>query len=185
MRIQAQTGVNINKQPSFGMAKLTQKGEELAKRYISQDLQQFISQKPYQKRNMLAKLLRRNPNTDTIQNLFSYGMTEFGDKNVQFVNMQLTPLTGRLRIKSYLSKESKKALNGAFTQGNGTTIDTLTEEGKSLVNSILALFDANIANPQMSKKKGLRVLDMIKNYMDSDQHIKRAAILSDKIYSKK
>ena len=184
--MQIQLNANVSSQPNFGMAKLTKKGECAAKRFVTKELQVFFDQAPYCKKNMLKNVLKYDVKSQELNDLFEYGVTNFADKNAQFVKKQLMPKTGRWKIKSYLAKEHQIAAE-QFAKENekAAHVTLLTEEGDCLVKNILNVFDSNINNPLVTRKQGLKMLDTIKQYLSSSDHMSRAAIMTDKIYSKK
>ena len=184
--MQVQFNTNSTSQPNFGMAKLTKKGECAVKRFITSELPEFFDQAPYQKKNMLKGALRCDATMQELDDLFEYGVTNFADKNAQFVKKQLMPKTGRWKIKSFLANQHQIAAE-QFAKDNqkAAHVTLLTEEGDCLVKNILNVFDTNINNPMVSKKQGLKMLDVIKQYLPSSDHMSRSAIMTDKIYAKK
>ena len=177
----------VQSQPSFGMAQLTKKGQIAAKRFVA-ELPQFADQDVYVRKNMLKKLLSpKNGQVapQTITDFFTYGDTQFTDKNAQFIKKQILPITGQARIKSFLQQEHTKAANILQENNDKVYSTTTTESGMALIEGIIGLFDKNINNPEVSGKKGAKMLDLIKQYLGTEEHVQRAAVITDRMYSKK
>lgn len=185
MQVNFQSASYAQNQPSFGMAKLTRRGEEVAKRFIG-ELPQYAKQEVYVKKNVLKGIIKESQKSGLdprrISCFFSYGSTQFGDKNAQFVQKQLLPRTGTSTIKSFLAADHRQAV--AMLENPKAPANALTESGTVLVDSIKEVFDRNINNPQLSSKKGKKVLDIIKNYLSPEEFAERLAVLSDKLFSK-
>lgn len=177
----------VQSQPSFGMAQLTKKGQIAAKRFVT-ELPQFADQEVYVRKNILKKLLspkNEQLTPQAITDFFAYGDTQFTDKNAQFVKKQILPITGQTRIRNFLQQEHAKAAN-ILQENNGKVYSTTTtENGMALIEGIKDLFDKNINNPEVSSKKGAKMLDLIKQYLGTEEHIQRAAVVTDRMYSKK
>ncbi len=180
MRVQINTNTANT---SFGMAKLTRKGNEIVRQLVSQDIPVYASLKPYTTKNMLKKIIKAGCNVDRLNEFMKNGTTCFQDKNAQFVNKQLMPITGRMSIIKFLAKDHNDAVRTLDIAPVADNIPPLTAKGRALVDAILDVFDKNLSNPSISRKKGIKVLDLIKPYINSKDHINRMAILSDKLYS--
>ena len=173
-------------QTTFGMARLTQKGENAAKRFITKNLTDFTDQAPYTTKNILKKMLSANTSTNIIEDFFSYSTTTFGDKNAQFIKKQLTPLSARRKIKSFLEREHSIAAQKFLQENKKPASSTLlTDKGNVLVNSILETFDTNLNNEYVSRSSGKKMLDTIKKYITTEEHVPRTAIMTDKLYTKR
>lgn len=180
MRI-TNTTPSLHNNPSFGMAQLTKKGEAIAKHIVHDKFINFVNQAPYSKANLLAESLQPDFDPHFINRICNSGTTRFADKNAQFVDKQLLTLKSRFKIKSFLRAEHSKAISTA----QSGELTKLTENGQALVDSILRVFDSNISNPNISRKKCLKLLDIIKGYIPTEEHLKRVALLVDKFYVKK
>lgn len=184
MQVQLNSNSNLYSQPSFGMAKLTAKGKMLAKDYLQGNLKMFPKQNAYVDRNMLKQLLQGEVSSSSIQKFMQHGLTDFDDKNASFINKQILTHSGKRAIRRFLEDDKQKALNPTgYIEKNVSPVN-LTDKGGVLVDSILDVFDANIANPKLSRRKGIKMLDLIKQYLTTDEHSVRRIILSDDIYSK-
>ena len=173
-------------QTSFGMARLTQKGELAAKRFITKNLTSFASQAPYNQKNILLSILNENTKVKDIENFFTFAMTPFGDKNATFIKKQLMPLSARNRIKKFLTQDHNAAAQKFLQENRKPASSTLLgEKGEALINSILDTFDTNINNEYVSRKNGKKMLDTIKRYLTTEEHVPRTAIMTDKIYTKR
>lgn len=180
MQVNLQTQCRRCAQPSFGMAKLTQRGLDAAKDFIS-DLPTYSNDKLYSKPRVLKSFLKGKQGVitpDSIKEIFSHGQTSFADKNAEFVNKQIMSLTSRKTINKFLKSEGRNI-------GDSGNLDMMSENGKALVGSIMDLFDKNVANKRVSRTKGVAMLDLIKKYIDPEAHSKRAALVMDKLYSKR
>lgn len=175
--------INTQAHPSFGMAKLTQKGRKMAQTHIGDKFKTFAKQTPYTKRNVLKKMLTEGQEWPAISDFFKYGCTCFEDKNAQFIKKQILPITGRRTISRLLKEDSAQAAKSLGTNVSNTEALPLSNGGKLFVEALLDVFDTNIGNTKVPKKNGLKFLDLIKQYITPEQHISRAAILSDKMYS--
>ncbi len=162
--------------PSFGMAKLTEKGKEVVTKTLG-SIPTFESDVIYTKKNVLAKMLKKFKKTpvsaDEIKDVFKAGMTDSSFQNKMFAKKQLLTMDGQRTIKSFLKKQSKAAGDA----GN-------TEVGNALVNSVVSFFDRNISNEMISAKQGKAILDTVKKQAESSKISERLSIVTDKIFSK-
>ena len=187
MQVSFQPAVKTQNQPSFGMAKLTKKGQAAAKHFVGK-LPQFVDDSVYTRKNLLKRILKGKTGEVTPQKIadfFEYSDTQFADKNAQFIKKQILPLTGRAKIKSFLADEHLKAVKVLRENNQKVSSADTTEAGMALIDSIRNAFDLNINNPQVSAKKGKQMLDLIKDFLGTEEHIQRAAVVSDKLYAKK
>lgn len=153
-------------QPSFGMAKLTAKGREVAGEFL-EAIPEFMSSKAYTKKNLLKSTLKaKSVSPKALEKLFSFADTPFADKNAQFVKKQILPPTGYRTIKKYLAKSPDSPVS------------------QTLTTSLQKVFDDNISNPQVTSKQGKKILDLIKDLMPTEELTKRLAVISDRIFSK-
>ena len=187
MRIQPSTSFSYKNNTSFGMAKLTTKGQELAKQVLNVDFIDFAKlQQPYTKKGMLEDLIsKREHDPDKIKKLFKFATTEFEDKNAEFIRMQILPFNTRRKIKQYLAKDHAQcaAMTGFNTDKNQCLC--LTEFGTAIVENLLNVFDVNVSNRLVSKNDGIKILDLLRDYIHVDTLLKRTGILTDKAYTKR
>ena len=167
---------------TFGMAKLTNKGVALANDVLG-SVTKYADSKVYQKKNMLKKLLNKinkDPNLNPASELsdfFANGKTEYALNNQLFIKKQILPIFSQMKIKSFLKADSAVAKKSHSSE-------LLTEKGKALTGEMLDMFDQNIANERVSSKKGRKILDLVKPYVDSQEISKRVGIISDKYFAK-
>lgn len=173
---------NYRNSQSFGMAKLTAKGMELADNVLG-SVTKYNDSKVYQKKNMLKKLINKvskDSNLDAaseFSTFFANGKTEYALNNQLFVKKQILPITGQMKIKSFLEADSTKAKKTDASK-------QLTATGEALTGQLLDIFDKNVANERISSKKGRKILDLVKPYVDSQEVSKRIGIVSDKFFAK-
>lgn len=161
---------NINTQPSFGMARLTKKGRTLVNQTYG-NIPHFID-KTFSKKNELARLLKSNPEQGKISDFFKGGISDYALINSKFYKSQIGTISGKHQIKKFLKiKSSKNPQN-------------LADTGLELKDQLLAFFDKNISNEQISAKQGKKILTLIEPYVKIDEFAKRNTIVTDKLFSK-
>ena len=162
--------------PSFGMAKLTEKGREVVTKTLG-SVPTFESDVIYTKKDVLAKMLKKFKKSpvspDEIRDVFQAGMTDSSFQNKMFAKKQLLTRNGQGAIKSFLKAQSK----AAGDTGN-------TEVGNALIDSVVGFFDRNISNEMISAKEGKMILDTVKTQADASKVSERLSIVTDKMFSK-
>ncbi len=185
MQVKLEQTKNLKTQTSFGMAQLTKRGQCAARKFIA-ELPEFADQRVYTKKNILRALLsnKKKPvSADEITDFFTLGDTQFTDKNAQFIKKQILTLTGQSRIKKFLKDEHIKA-SKVIPSNRQNCANSTTERGMALIEGIKGIFDKNINNPDVSSKKGAKILDLIRDYLGIEEHTQRAAVVKDRLYSK-
>jgi len=161
--------------PSFGMAKLTQRGEAAARRFIS-DFPEFIDTRSYKKTNMLKSLLKKYTKGADIDlgRFFEAGTTVYPNNNEKFIKKQIIGMRSRGTIKKFLKRNSTISDDAV----------TLNEKGTNLVSQLLNLFDKNISNPEVSSKQGRKILELIEPYLTTDELADRSTIVTNRAFSR-
>lgn len=169
------SAVNNNKNQSFGMAKLTTKGEEAARTFVS-TLPDFIDTTCYHK-NVLKPLLKKGSatlETDIVE-LFQAGNTNYPFNNSLFINKQIFGFRAKSVINKFLKRETTGVVDG---------VSTLSPKGQTLVDELLRLFDANISNPEVKSSKGKKILDIVAPYVPTDVLVPRSSVVTNKLFTK-
>ena len=158
---------------SFGMAKLTERGQQAISPWCVSENIVYENDMPYTKKDLLAKTLNKKGVTiDHIEDFMSKGATTSFLKNKLFIEKQLLTSSGQKTIKTYLKNQAKLSKTGEMTQ-----------KGQVLVDNVIKVFDVNLPNPLLSAKDGKAMLDMVKKYADPVEISKRLSVVSDKIFS--
>lgn len=175
MQINSLSSTNNYSRPSFGMAKLTQRGQDVARRFIS-DIPEFVDTKCYKKPRILNSLLKKYAKGADVRldRFFRAGTTPYASNNKKFIDKQITGFRSKWAIKSFLKKNSSVS---------DDTV-TLNEKGENLVDQLLRLFDVNISNPEVSSKQGKKILDLIEPYLSTDELVDRSTVVTNKAFSK-
>lgn len=161
--------------PSFGMAKLTQKGTEAATNLLG-SLPHYVDTACYSKKGLLSKLIRQAKKGDVdFVEFFRAGVTDFPYNNKLFAKKQILPFFSKRAIKGFLKKQSGSA-DGGF--------DSLSDKGQQLVVELANFFDKNLSNPEISSKDGKKILNLIEPYIPTDQFAPRSAIVTSKKLAK-
>ena len=166
---------SISNQPKFGMAKLTQKGQQLVSQTYGQ-VPQFID-KTFSKKNQLSKLLASKPQAGDITAFFSGGLSDYAIVNSRFYKSQIGTFLGRHQIKKFLNAN----VDEAAQTGTNKVLNPIGEELKT---QLIKFFDKNISNEGISAKQGKKVLSLVEPYMEVGHYATRNSIISDKIFSK-
>lgn len=165
---------NIQRQ-SFGMAKLTTKGEEAARTFVDA-LPDFLDTRCYHK-NLLKPLLKKGSatlETDLVE-LFQAGNTVYPFNNKLFIKKQISGFGAKGAIAKFLKRE---------TTGTTDGVPTLSTKGQTLIDELLRLFDTNVSNPEVSSAQGKKILNIVSPYVPTDVLIPRSSVVSNKIFSK-
>ncbi len=174
-------------QPNFGMARLSAQGKIAARAFVD-DLPKFTDARVYKKKNMFKKLLnsvlKGTAQSSNIDEFLKQGQTTYATLNRQFVDKQLLTLGGRSSIKRFLNADHQNAAKIIADKTQKVPEDALSDTGTALVKSLLAIFDSNISNPEISARKCKSILNMINKYLPVDEFAKRTAVVSEKFLSR-
>lgn len=177
MRVNSLSGSNCNyssKSPSFGMAKLTQKGTEAVTNLLG-TLPQYVDTTCYSKKGLLKGLIKKSKKVDVnFTEFFRAGNTEFPYNNKLFAKKQILPMRSMHAIKRFLKKQS----------GSEGGFDSMSDKGKELVIELINLFDKNLSNPELSSKEGRKILNLVEPYIQTDEFAARSAIVSSRKLAK-
>lgn len=168
--MQVNFNTNLNSRPSFGMAKLTDKGKKVVESVMG-SVPKLGSDFVYTEKNILPNMLKKKEFVppEKISGFFKLGLTNSSFLNKKFAQNQLLTSQSQRAIKSFLKKQDKIG-------------DSLT--ANALVDSVVQFFDKNISNEMISAKDNKKILDTVKEYVEPEKLYERLAIVSDKIFSK-
>lgn len=172
-------------QPSFGMAKLTKKGAEVAKQFLG-DIPKLADGGALTVKNMTPDVIRAAKNSkaseasEIVGDFFERGTSNFGIDNAAFVKKQILPAKSYHTLKSFLKAQCKEAT----PKKGGMDTTKQTALGKQVVGNLVEIFDKNIANDNLSRKQCQKVLKLAEPYMEASDVAPRIAVTSSKLYAK-
>ncbi len=139
--------------PSFGFAKLNNKGRESAQgfglpsnNFLNNDL--FQKQGLFKKSALESELESGKKFTQICE---KYGCGQYGGANASFIESQILSRKGANVIKKIPTDELQKGF--------------------------LALYSANYDNPQLSRKTTRELLEKIKDFIPSEEYVKNVGLL--------
>ncbi|MBR1976690.1 hypothetical protein IKA15_00245 [bacterium] len=176
---------NIYAKPSFGMAQLTEIGENAVKDYQG-ELKESKQGGPYSTKNMTLEILKeatdpKDKSADEIlDNFFKYGSGPFDGDNATFVEMQILPTTSYHSLKKFLKGQHEDAVK----LKEGADYKAQTPLGEKVIENLVKIFDQNINNMHLSRKQCKDILSLAEPYMEPSAVAPRALVVSGKLYSK-
>lgn len=170
---------------SFGMAKLTPRGEKAVKEYQG-ELQATTKGGPYSTKNMTAEVLQEAIDAkekdagEIIDRFFKYGAGDFDADNATFAEMQILSTKSYHTLKTFLKDQHKDAVKRNSKAGE----TALTPIGTKVVENLVMIFDKNISNRHLSRKQCKDILSLAEPYMEPSKVAPRSLVVSGKLYSK-
>ena len=178
---------NTNSQvkPSFGMAKLTKQGAEVAKQFLG-ELPELAKGGALSVKNMTPKILEAAGEAKGAEaariagDFFEKGASKFEIDNATFVKKQILPIRSHHSIKNFLKSQCKEA----NAKKGGMDVSKQTALGKEVIGKLVEIFDKNIASEELSRRQCQKVLKLAEPYMEASEVAPRVTVVSGKLYSK-
>ena len=139
--------------PSFGFARLNNKGRETAQ-VFGLPSNNFLNDDLFQRQGLFKKSALESAlesGKKFTQICDEYGCGQLGGANASFIEAQILSRKGANALKRIPADELQKGF--------------------------LALYTANYDNPQLSKKTTRELLEKIKDYMAPEEYVKNVGLL--------